>query len=51
MGEVKKEKQMSVLIDTTIRGIVNIANTSDIKKEDIVTLLKENGQYMLIYYK
>lgn len=42
---------MTVLIDTTIRGIVNTVNENNIKRENIVTLLKENGQFMLIYYK
>lgn len=56
MGEVniksmKNDKYMSVLTDTTIRGIVNTVNKENIKKEDIVSLLKENGQFMMIYYK
>lgn len=47
----KKGKSMTILITQTIRGIVNTANEGGIKKEDIVSLIKENGQYMLIYYK
>lgn len=47
----KKVKSMAVLITQTIRGIVNTANEEGIKKEDIVSLIRENGQYMLIYYK
>lgn len=42
---------MTVLTDTTIRGIVRAANEERIKKENIVSLLKENGQFVLIYYR
>ena len=42
---------MSALTATTIRGIVNSANEVGIKREDIVSLLKENGQFVLIYFK
>lgn len=42
---------MTVLIDTTIRGIVKSANEVGIRREDIVSLLKENGQFVLVYFK
>ena len=42
---------MNVLTDTTIRGIVRSANEEGIKREDIVSLLKENGQFVLIYFR
>ena len=42
---------MTVLTDTTIRGIVRAANEERIKRENIVSLLKENGQFVLIYYR
>ena len=42
---------MTALTDTTIRGIVRSANEEGIKREDIVSLLKENGQFVLIYFK
>ena len=42
---------MTALTDTTIRGIVRSANEEGIKKEDIVSLLKENGQFVLIYFR
>lgn len=42
---------MTVLTDTTIRGIVRSANEEGIKREDIVSLLKENGQFVLIYFR
>ena len=42
---------MTALIDTTIRGIVRAANEKGIKREDIVSLLKENGQFVLIYFR
>ena len=40
---------MTALTDTTIRGIVRSANEEG--REDIVSLLKENGQFVLIYFR
>ena len=42
---------MTALTGTTIRSIVRLANEDGIKREDIVSLLKENGQFVLIYFK
>ena len=42
---------MTALTDTTIRGIVKLANEEGIKRENIVSLLKENGQFVLIYFR
>lgn len=51
LGSSKKTQVMTALTATTIRGIVNSANEIDIKREDIVSLLKENGQFVLVYFK
>ena len=65
MGEIDKAKMtrvkkvddgsvhqiMTAITDTTIKGIVKTANELCINREDIVSLLKENGQFVLIYYK
>ena len=59
MEEIERAKKtrtktsgiMTALTATTIRGIVNSANEVGIKREDIVSLLKENGQFVLIYFK
>ena len=57
MSRIKKtnnlevNKVMTALTDTTIRGIVRLANEEGIKREDIVSLLKENGQFVLIYFR
>lgn len=42
---------MAALTDATIRGIVRSANEEGIKREDIVSLLKEDGQFVLIYFR
>lgn len=42
---------MTALVATTIKGIVTLANEEEIKREDIVSLLKENGQFVLVYFK
>lgn len=42
---------MTAITDTTIRGVIKLANQEEIKKEDVVSLVNENGQYVLIYFK
>ena len=37
---------MTALTGTTIRSIVRLANDERIKREDIVSLLKKNGQFV-----
>lgn len=49
--DTKVSQIMTALTATTIRGIVNSANEIGIKREDIVSLLKENGQFVLVYFK
>lgn len=47
----KEVQIMTAITNTTIRGIVNNANEIGIKRENIVSLLKENGQFVLVYFK
>lgn len=42
---------MTAIAANTIREITRAANEEGIKREDIVSLLKENGQFVLVYYK
>ena len=42
---------MAALAANTIREIVRTANEEGIKRENIVSLLKESGQFVLVYYK
>ena len=54
--EVKEPKNLEVpkimtaIAALTIRELVNIANEYGIKREDVVTIVKDNGQYVLIHY-
>lgn len=51
MGEeLNNNKSITAITSITIRGIVNLARELDIKKEDIVTLVKEGNEFILIYY-
>lgn len=43
--------QMRILVVTNITEVVRYVNEENIKKEDIISLLKDNGQWMLVYYK
>lgn len=49
--EKDSSQTMVAIINNTIRGIVKDANELGIKREDIVSLLKENGQFVLVYFK
>ena len=54
--EVKEPKNLEVpkimtaIAALTIRELVNIANEYGIKREDVITIVKDNGQYVLIHY-
>lgn len=54
--EVKEPKNLEVpkimtaIAALTIRELVNIANEYSIKREDVITIVKDNGQYVLIHY-
>ena len=41
---------MKIIQSPTLRGIIEGANELNIKKEDIVALLKENEVHLLVYY-
>lgn len=46
------EKKLMLALDAaTIRGIVRLANEYEIKREDIVSLVKEGDHFVLVYYK
>lgn len=49
-GQEVHNQIMHALTADNLRGIVKEANSLGIKREDIVSLLEERGQYVLIYY-
>lgn len=48
---IEARQTMTAITNDTIRGIIRAANEEGIKRENIVSLLKENGQFVLIYFK
>lgn len=42
---------MEVLIAPTIRDIVKKVNEYGIPREKVVTLMKDSGSYILVYYR
>ena len=48
---IGKPQEMRILVVTNIAEVVKYVNEEGIKKEDIISLLKDNGQWMLVYYK
>ena len=54
MVRVKKDGShqiMTAFAGNTLREIVNTANEEGIKRDDIVSLLRDNGQFWLVYFK
>ena len=47
-GNIKK---MEAIHSTTLRGIMEAANSKRIQKEDIVQVLESGDGYVLLYYK
>lgn len=47
----KEKKILDVLTGSTVRQVINDANTKGIQKEDIVQLFSLSDQVYLIYYK
>ena len=48
---IETPQEMRILVVTNIAEVVKYVNEEHIKKEDIISLLKDNGQWMLVYYK
>lgn len=41
---------MAVITANTLREIVNTANSKGIRRENVVSLIKDNGQLHLVYF-
>lgn len=50
-NDTEVHQVMTAMTNDTIRGIIKAANEEGIKREDIVSLLKENGQFVLVYFR
>ena len=50
VSEEKVPQILTALAAPTIRELVAVANKYGIKREDVVTIIKENGQYILLHY-
>lgn len=48
--EEKVSQIFTALAAPTIRELVILTNKYGIKREDVMTIIKENGQYILLYY-
>lgn len=49
MGGAKSTLQ--VLYSDRLSTLITKANNMNITKEDIISLVKDNGQFMLVYYR
>ncbi len=48
---IKDGKVMTAISAANIRQLVTKANNLNVKREDIVSLVKENGSFILVYYR
>lgn len=54
MAKKEKEvpkKKMSVIMADTIRALVEYAVDNNVDKDDLVSLMKEDEHYVLVFYK
>ena len=51
MKQAKEQKAMYAISAPTMRRLVIEANQNEIKREDIVSILKEGEQFVMLYYK
>lgn len=47
----RDSSKMNVFSGNTLREVINYANSYSLRRENIISILKENGQFWLIYYK
>lgn len=47
----ENKKILKCIFKDNLRLMVQFVNSENIQKEDILTVLKDAGQYMLMYYK
>ena len=50
MGENGNRKLLHAVRSRTIRELVDKANELQVPREDVITILQENGFYILLYY-
>lgn len=48
---MENERFLTALSAVTLRGLIKEANVKGIRREDIVTIMKENEAFFLLYYK
>ncbi len=51
--QVRKESSATIAVITgyTVKEVVRVYNESEARKGSVITLIKDNGQFMLLYYK
>ena len=42
---------IAVITGYTVKEVVRVYNESEARKGSVITLIKDNGQFMLLYYK
>lgn len=48
---IKDGKVITAISAANIRQLITKANNLNVKREDIVSLVKENGSFILVYYR
>lgn len=46
-----KGQRLAALSSMTLRGLIQKANDEHVVKDDVVTVLRENEVFVLLYYK
>lgn len=48
--EVMDKSMMKVLVSPTLRELVRAANEAGVSREGVVSIMRDGGQFTLVYY-
>lgn len=52
MGEVNNnDKVFTACVVESVRDVVDVIHEKHISKDDLVTIIRDNGVYIIFYYK
>jgi len=47
----KQEQKLTALSSMTLRGLIQKVNDAEVKKENVISILKDNESFIMLYYK
>jgi len=47
----KQGQKLTALSSMTLRGLIQKVNDAEVKKENVISILKDNESFIMLYYK